>query len=154
MTLREIFPDWFCKFTFNKITVCRDLTIEEFSVYLRSHFKPQNISGRIIKFEHPLPSREGVNWESGGDRVYEYQNWENLISFYKRVGNLDYFRGKGMNETSMWNPMTPLEHIEKYDLVRLNWMDFTLGESGFTILLLMIVWILFRIVYRKVFKKI
>ena len=71
----------------------------------------------------------------------------------KNVGNLDIFTEKTFKE-KYWNPMTPLEHIEKHDLVSLNWMDFTLGESGFTILLLMIVWILFRIVYRKVFKKI
>ena len=144
MTLREIVPEWLCTFSFNKITVCRDLNMEEVILYLKSHFRPQNMSGRIIEFEHPLPTNKvSYMWDGGID------NWYLLMGHMKRMNDFDDVTGK-----KDWSPMTPLEHIEKYDLVRLNWMDFTLGESGFTILLLVLVWLLFRIVYRKVFKKI
>ena len=144
MTLREIVPEWLCKFSFNKITVCRDLTVEEVILYIKSHFRPHNISGRIIEFEHPLPtSNVSYGWDGG------MENWYNLMSLMKTLNNFYVVTWK-----KDWSPMTPLEHIEKYDLVRLNWMDFTLGESGFTILLLVLVWLLLRIVYRKVFKKI
>ena len=144
MTLREIVPDWLCKFSFNKITVCRDLYVEEVILYLKSHFRPQNMSGRIIEFEHPLPTNNvSYAWEGG------MVDWYQKIDRMEMQNKFDVVTGK-----KDWSPMTPLEHIEKYDLVRLNWMDFTLGESGFTILLLVLVWLLFRIVYRKVFKKI